>query len=158
MMKKTAALILSLVLILSCLSFSLAETAAEEAAVIPQNVAAESVQDFIGKWEMSGMIYSGTYFSFADMLANKIITEDSTRILTVTEDAAVLTYLGESMNFTAEMNPEDGTLVLTNDTSICILSLLDNGSLGMKEKSTDDSTQLVDITVVFSRNAAEGRE
>ena len=96
------------------------------------------------------MIYSGTYLTMADMLANKIITEDSSRNLSVTEDAAVLTYLGQSMNFTAEMNAEDGTLVLTNETSICILSLLDDGTLGMKEVPMDESTQVADITVVFS--------
>lgn len=152
-MKKITAFILFLTLSLVCLSFSAAETPA-----IPQAVAAGSVQDFIGEWEMSGMIYGGTYYTIGDMLANKFISEDSTRILSVTEESAVLSYLGESMDFTAELNPEDGTLILLNSTSKCILSLLDDGTLAMKEVSPDGSNQLADIAVVFSRKTAEAGE
>ena len=113
------------------------EAAPEEPAALPQQVAAKSVDEFLGDWNMSGIIYEGAYYNKEMMLANKYIAEASDRIFTVTADKADLTYLGSVMSFTVVMNDADGTLIIKNDQSKAIISLYDDGTIGMQEDGAD---------------------
>ncbi len=176
-MKRMIALILSLLLILVCLSSALAETAAEETAAeepaaeepavaettaeeavqetteepaaLPQQIAAGSFDEFLGEWKMTGIVYGGTFYNIEQMMANKFIAEDSDRLFTVTDDKkASLSYLGASMDFSCELNEATGVLMLKNDQTAGTLFLQDDGTMGMTEEGSE-------IIAVFAKVVKE---
>ena len=171
-MKRMIALILSLLLILVCLSSALAETAAEETAAeepavaetaaeeavqetteepaaLPQQIAAGSFDEFLGEWKMTGIVYGGTFYNIEQMMANKFIAEDSDRLFTITDDKkASLSHLGASMDFSCELNEATGVLMLENEQSKGTLFLQDDGTMGMTEEGSE-------IIVVFAKVVKE---
>lgn len=155
-MKKMIALIASLMLMIACLS-AVAETAAEEPAseeaavtenateepaaeepvALPQQIAAKSVDEFLGEWKMTGIVYNGAFYNIEQMLANKYIAEGSDRVFIITSDKADLTYLGSTMSFTVVMNDADGTLILKNEQGTGSLALQDDGTIALMEEGSD---------------------
>ena len=156
------ALIVSLLLILVCLSSALAETAGEETAAeetavtetaaeekaneaseegpasLPQQIAAGSVEEFLGEWKMTGIVYGGTFYDIEQMIANKFIAEASDRVFTITDDKkASLTYLGTSMVFDYELNEATGVLMLKNNQGEGTLFLQDDGTMALSEEGAD---------------------
>lgn len=149
-MKKLFIVLLSLLLILSGLSAAAAEISLpSEQPELPNAVPSESMEDFIGTWELCG---------YSDIIAT-VMDKDNFAIaamqltLDITEEEAVLhSALGDAV-CKCEFNAEDGTLVMTpEEGSPLIYYLYDNGMISYTSVSGGR-----DMTMFFSR-AEESQE
>ena len=86
---------------------------------------AESVDDYVGKWELYSMIYQGISYDKAQLKAIKInITA------TVSKDKVVLKTSNDSVTATVELAESDGSLkAISYDGSVDYFYLLEDGHL-----------------------------
>ena len=145
-MKKAFSVILSLFLVLTGLSVAAAEiTLPIEQAELPNIVPAESMEDFVGAWELCG---------FSDIIAT-VLDKDNYAVaamqttLDITEQEAVMhvTTLGDAV-LQCKFNAEDGTLLITSgegDNGM-VYYLYDNGMIAYTSNSMGR-----DMTLFFSR-------
>ena len=86
---------------------------------------AESVDDYVGKWELYSMIYQGISYDKAQLKASKInITA------TVSKDKIVLKTSNDSATATVELVESDGSLKTTSyDNSVDYFYLLEDGHM-----------------------------
>jgi len=134
-MKKVTALILALLLILTGLSAALAES---ESSVFPKFVPAESLDVFVGHWDLSG---------FGDVKSNKYYTKEQ------------LVEMNVYMEMTFDIE-KDKSIVNSKEDGIVNLtatnSLNTDGSLIMTESGTSISVYLCeDGTLCFIQNSGE---
>ncbi len=86
---------------------------------------AESVEDYVGKWELDSMILNGITYNKAQLKAMKInITA------TVSKDKVVLKTSNDSVTATVELAESDGSLkAISYDGSVDYFYLLEDGHL-----------------------------
>ena len=135
---KKLSLILVALLALTCLLPALSETTTE----IPNPIAAQSKEEFIGEWELCGAAMLGIYMDAATLGASAQ--------LTINESTAVLVFEGETGVSTWELL-EDGTVEFTDpDQSTGIIVLNDNGTISLDTEVDMEGTTYV-ITLYFAR-------
>ena len=65
-------------------------------------------------------------------MANGLLSDTSDRIFYIREDkTAVLSYMGETIEFSCEMNEANGTLTLLTEGGKMFIALLDDGTISV---------------------------
>lgn len=136
---KRLMLILATLLIATCMVGALADAA----PVLPNAVPAQSKEDFIGEWQLSGASILGSIYFTAEEL-------DSTASLVVGENSITINF-GDDSGTSPWVLLEDGTLQYTDpDGSTGVFVLNDDGTV-----STTMDTQVQDtmiaLTMYFAR-------
>ena len=153
-MKKRTAFMLAPVMVLSVLAVGLAgEVAAgdEVEFVVPKVVAAKGIEDFVGQWFISHVVYEdGKVLSREEMIAEDDLVDTDVDI-TITEDSVLLFDMeeddGEAL-ITPEYVPEDGTLKISNGSDEQpVLKMNDNGMLSCFVRVSEEEQ----YTVYFTR-------
>ena len=153
-MKRMIAFILSLVMMLSVLAVGLAREVAagdEVEFVVPKVVAAKGIEDFVGQWFISHVVYEdGKVLSREEMIAEDDLV-DSDVDITITEDSVLLFDMDEEDGdpiITPEYVPEDGTLKISNGSDEQpVLKMNDNGMLSCIVRLSKEEQ----YTVYFTR-------
>ena len=131
-----------LVLILAALLVCVSLLPALSESSIPNPVAAESREDFIGEWELSGASMIGFYMSASELgySAQLTVTESSITIVT-DEDTGISVW--DVL--------DDGTLQYTDpDGTTGIFTLNDDGTLSTITPVTVEG-QNFDLTLYFAK-------
>ena len=144
-MKKAAAWMLCLFLVLSVLAVSLAGeavTAGEEEFIVPNIIPAKGIEDFIGEWVFYLVAAKdGRTMTREEMPATEQVDDKAN--VTISEDALIVyaPSSGELAPVKVEFNAENGSLKAINeeDDSTVVFYLTDNGMLVFFEP--DDVTR-----------------
>jgi len=135
---KKIALILT-VLLIATLSIG---ALAEAASTLPTPVAAQSKEDFIGEWQLSGMGLNGMFFS-----AEQI---ELTATLSINESTMMISFDADYGNSPWDLL-EDGTLQYVDpDGTTGIFVLNDDGSVATTT-DTDVGGTVYAVTLYFVR-------
>ena len=133
---KKLSLILAVLLAVACLLPALSES-----TTLPKPVAAQSKDDFIGDWVLSGAAMKGQF------LSAEAIGAEAT--LTVTDDAVTITF-GEDVGKSTWELTEEGEMLFTDpDGTTGKLLLNDDGTLSIDYPLEEDTT----LTMYFARAA-----
>lgn len=117
---------------------------AEESANIPSIVPAQSKDDYIGSWQLSGAsVFDIIYFTAEEFgLSAELTINEST--MTIKFDADTGTSTWELL--------DDGSLKYTDpDGSYGFFFLRDDGTISTDEETTDEDGNTFTITMYFAR-------
>ena len=135
-MKKAIAVILSLLLVLASLS------AVAETATLPAVVPAESVDAFVGEWEMVGVVVSGIFFDNASYA--KMAGLSATPEMELTIRTNNLTLKSGGSNATADISMKaDGTLSVGDSSGSGYIDLREDGTIFFWFDSNEGSSYVV---------------
>lgn len=121
-MKKAIAIILATLLAIAGLSTALAETAS-----IPQTVPATSINDFVGNWEIAGVVQDGNYYTMAMW---KVLTGNSPSMnIDITANSFAIYSGTQRATATISMNSDDGSLSVKDSSGEGKIQLLEDGTI-----------------------------
>lgn len=135
-MKKTIALILALLLVLTCLSAALAES-----SVFPKFVPAESMDVFVGHWDLFalGDVNNNKYYTMEELNAMGIKQEMT---LDIEKDKSIVNSKEDgiiNLEVNNKLNTEDGSLILSENSGTSIsFYLCEDGTICFKQGADGD--------------------